>query len=222
MAYFNTSFVSREEGALNVDAPCINQVRVKTIIDSTALVLVAIIPTPRDLEIARMLGWYRIPVRTAPKVIAVDYIAFYQPASFEVRKWMIEYIAEVKGHELTTRAELIKDEPDHPRAHEEYYKIQIGPLIKLPRTIYAERWKRITFLYTTGEYLVSANKVNDLVVREQDRKVLWHSLRERLNAAYPSHTEGDKELDLDEDLLFQLLFQIKDGEEPYTTDMDMD
>ena len=47
-----------------------------------ALVLVAFIPTPRDLEIARVLGWYRIPLRSAPKVIAVDYLAFYQPASF--------------------------------------------------------------------------------------------------------------------------------------------
>ena len=40
------------------------------------LILVAIIPSVRDMEIARLLGWYRIPLRTAPKVIAVDYLAF--------------------------------------------------------------------------------------------------------------------------------------------------
>jgi hypothetical protein len=47
-----------------------------------SLVLVCLLPAPRDLEIARLLGWYRIPLRSAPKVIAVDYLAFYQPASF--------------------------------------------------------------------------------------------------------------------------------------------
>ncbi|MCX6066007.1 MAG: hypothetical protein NT121_09660 [Chloroflexi bacterium] len=44
----------------------------------TSLILVCLIPTPRDLEIARLLGWYRIPFRSAPKVVAVDYLAFYQ------------------------------------------------------------------------------------------------------------------------------------------------
>jgi hypothetical protein len=48
----------------------------------TSLVLVCLLPTPRDLEIARLLGRYRIPLRTAPKVVAVDYLAFYQPSTF--------------------------------------------------------------------------------------------------------------------------------------------
>ena len=108
---------------------------------------------PRDLEIARLLGWYRIPLRTAPKVVAVDYLAFYQTGAFGDEKWRIQYFAPVRGHELTTRAELLKTELDHPRAKEEYYKIQLGPLESLPKPILAETWRRITFLYTTGEYL---------------------------------------------------------------------
>ncbi len=55
-------------------------------IPASALVLVAIITTRRDLEIARVLGWYRIPLRRAPKVIAVDYLAFYQTAAFGSRR----------------------------------------------------------------------------------------------------------------------------------------
>ncbi len=47
-----------------------------------ALILVAIIPTPEDLQVARVLGWYRIPIRTAPRILNVDFLAFYQPASF--------------------------------------------------------------------------------------------------------------------------------------------
>ena len=85
----------------------------------------------------------------------------------------------VRGHELTTRAELLRDEPDHPRAREEYYKIEIGPLEKLEHPITAEKWRRLTFLYTTGEYLLEARTLNDLVVKSDERQVLWRSLRER-------------------------------------------
>jgi hypothetical protein len=81
-----------------------------------ALILVAVVPAPRDLEIARVLGWYRIPLRSAPKVIDVDYLAFYQTAAFgEARRWQIESFAEVRGHELTTRSELFHDQVNHPR-----------------------------------------------------------------------------------------------------------
>lgn len=145
----------------------------------TDLILVCLIPTPRDLEIARLLGWYRIPLRTAPKVVAVDYLAFYQPSTFGERGGRIEFIAEVRGHELTTRAELLKDEPDHPRAREEYYKIQIFPLEKLNEPINADKWKRLTFLYSTGEYLLNAKLLNELVVKSEEREILWRSLRER-------------------------------------------
>jgi hypothetical protein len=114
--------------------------------EASSLVLVAVITHPRDLEIARVLGWYRIPLKSAPKVVAVDYLAFYQTAGFsEEDRWRVQYFAEVRGHELTTRRELIRDEPDHPRAGEEYYKIQIGPLQALPGPIHAGRWRRITF-----------------------------------------------------------------------------
>ena len=146
---------------------------------STDLILVCLLPTPRDLEIARLLGWYRIPLRTAPKVVAVDYLAFYQPSAFAERGGQIEFVAKVRGHELTTRSELLRDEADHPRAKEEYFKIQIGSLEKLSQPILADKWKRLTFLYSTGEYLLNAKKLNDLVVEGEERQILWQSLRER-------------------------------------------
>jgi hypothetical protein len=145
----------------------------------TDLILVCLLPTPRDLELARLLGWYRIPLRTAPKVVTVDYLAFYQPSSFAERGGQVEFIAEVRGHELTTRGELLRDEADHPRAREEYYKLQLGALERLPRPIRADKWKRLTFLYSTGEYLLNAKTLNDLVVEGEERLLLWQSLRER-------------------------------------------
>lgn len=145
----------------------------------TDLILVTLLKTPRDLDFARLLGWYRIPLRTAPKVVAVDYLAFYQPSTFGERGGKVEYVAQVKGHELTTRGELLRDEKDHPRAKEEYYKIQIGGLEKLSQPIVTDKWKRLTFLYSTGEYLQNAKKLNDLVVEGEERNVLWKNLRER-------------------------------------------
>lgn len=169
-----------------------------------SLVLVCLLPKPRDLEIARLLGWYRIPLRTAPKLVAVDYLAFYQPASFGQGGSRIEFVAEVRGHELTSRAELLRDEPDHPHAHEEYYKIQIGSLEKLPNPIVAETWKRLTFLYTTGEYILQARTLNDLVVNSVERQTLWRTIRERSSSDL-ERDPGQEEIEMDEALLALLL-----------------
>jgi hypothetical protein len=46
------------------------------------LILVAVLRRPRDLDIARVLGWYRILVGTAPRMLRVDWLAFYQTAAF--------------------------------------------------------------------------------------------------------------------------------------------
>jgi hypothetical protein len=161
-------------------------------------------PTPRDLEIPRLLGWYRIPFKSSPKVVAVDYLALYFPGSFGDEGAQIQYVAEVKGHELTTRLELLRDEPDHPRAHEEYYKIQIGPLEKLLHPVRAEKWRRTTFLYTTGEYLLKATTINDLVVHSEERQLLWRSLRERAVSGQAYQAELPA-LDVDPQVLIELL-----------------
>jgi hypothetical protein len=178
-----------------------------------SLVLVCLLPAPRDLEIARLLGWYRIPLRTAPKVVAVDYLAFYQPSIFGERGGQIEFIAEVRGHELTTRGELLKDEASHPRAREEYYKIQISGLEKLQEPIKTDKWKRLTFLYSTGEYLLNAKTLNDLVVEGEERQILWKNLRERAENGQIYKT-GLPETDIPAEILMALL-GIKDLHETY-------
>lgn len=157
-----------------------------------ALMLVGVLPAQKDYEIARLLGWYRIPLRMAPKIVDVDYLAFYQTGVFGIdHRWLIETFAEVKGHELTTRRELLRDESDHPRANEEYYKIQIGALQQRQPPINAGKWKRITFLYTTGQLFNHAQTINDLIVRAEEREMLWKSLRERsINAGMYGQKTG--------------------------------
>jgi hypothetical protein len=152
-------------------------------IHPSSLILVAVMNHLRDLEIARVLGWYRIPLRSAPKVVAVDQIAFYQTGVFGSEKWQIRYTAPVLGHELTTRQELLRDEPDHPHAKHEYYKMQLGSLEQVEPAIPAMKWRRISFFYTTGEYFLRAKTIDELIVASNERPILWRALRERAAAS---------------------------------------
>lgn len=182
-----------------------------SIIPPTAIILVAVMNNIRDLEIARLLGWYRIPLRSAPKVIAVDYLAFYQTSAFAEEKWCIKSFARVLGNELTTRYALLKEEADHPAGREEYYKIQIGPVEQLARPIPAGKWRRITFFYTTGSYLQKAQTINDLIVHDDERRLLWQTLRERTTERQGYTLEPELPAgDLDINLLSKL-FEIRDA-----------
>ncbi|MBX7213363.1 MAG: hypothetical protein K1X39_05045 [Thermoflexales bacterium] len=125
-------------------------------------VLVCLINRARDLEIARWDHWYRVPTRSAPREPLPDVLAFFLTAEFGDEKWAISEYARVRGHELVRRVDLFPAEPAHPRAQETYLKYQLGPLERLPRPIPSLRWRRVTFLATTGERLMQALEVGDL------------------------------------------------------------
>ena len=126
-------------------------------------VLVAILKSRRDFQIARDEGWYRIPQRTAPlSTTEALVLAFYFPRVFEEEKWAIHWYAPIRGHELVRRRHLLPDEPDHPRAGDPYYKLQLGPLIRLEHPIRSLRWRRITFIETSWDRFVAAEEINDL------------------------------------------------------------
>ena len=108
-------------------------------LEADDLVLVAVLRDQRDLEIARVLGWYRIPLKTAPKMVRVDWIAFYLTGMFGDEKWSVRYLARVRGHELVTREDLLHDQGDHPSAQDPYFKILLGPLRTLSRPIPARK-----------------------------------------------------------------------------------
>ncbi|HZD10832.1 MAG TPA: hypothetical protein VE553_05760, partial [Candidatus Binatia bacterium] len=100
----------------------------------------------------------------APKGLYAEYIAFYFGQRFGDLKWAIHYYARREGHELTTRLLLFPDQPDHPRAHDFYFKVQLGPLQKLERPIVSLRWRRVTFVHTTWDRFQDATELNDLFV----------------------------------------------------------
>jgi hypothetical protein len=149
-------------------------------IHSDDLILVAILKSRRDLEIARVLGWYRIPLAFSPKTLRIDWLAFYQTAAFGDERWSVRWVAPVRGYELTTRGALLRPEASHPRADEPYLKVQLGPLQPLTTPIPSGRWHRFTFLYTTGDRLLAAQDLSQLTLPDaRERARLWRILRDR-------------------------------------------
>lgn len=144
-------------------------------------VLVGVMPDPRDLDIAREGHWYRVPQKSAPTGIHAEYIAFYFTSKYDVDlRWAIHFFARRTGHELVRRIDLFPDQPDHPRANDRYYRLQLGDLVRKSPPIVSLRWRRITFIQTTWDRFVAATEVNDLFSSDSifvDRA--YHALRHR-------------------------------------------
>lgn len=134
-------------------------------IDPNARVLVCTISRAKDLEIARWDHWYRIPVKHAPPDFMAEVLAFYLTAEFGDERWAIHEFAAVRGHELVRRVDLFPDEAGHPRADDLYFKMQLGPLERLARPVPSLRWRRITFIQTSGERLLNALEISELAER---------------------------------------------------------
>jgi UV DNA damage endonuclease len=145
--------------------------------EGEARVLVVVMNSPRDFALARDAGWYRIPLARAPRLVAADYLAFYQTRVFGEEAWAIHYYAPVRRYRVVTRVELLPDEPEHPRAYERYYKIEIGPLQRLAQPIPSRRLRRITFIPTTFSRLLSAREINDLWMGNPLQERLWAELK---------------------------------------------
>ncbi|MEM7333802.1 MAG: hypothetical protein AAF490_17070 [Chloroflexota bacterium] len=127
-------------------------------------VLVVLVPKPQDFQIIKQDSWYRIPQKSAPKGFISEFFAFYFGQAFGLKKWAIHYYAPRLGHELTYRCDLFPDEPNHPRANDLYYKVQLGPIVQLEQPILSVKWRRITFLHTTMDRFVDAREINDLFI----------------------------------------------------------
>jgi hypothetical protein len=144
-------------------------------IPSEAQVLVAVVTRPADLARARDEGWYRIPLRRAPRTLVAEYLSFYQTAAFGAERWAVRYLAAVRAVSLATRAMLLPAEPDHPRTAERYYRFALGPLCVLPAPLPSRRLRRISFIPTTYGQLLRAQDVAELW-RPPDAAGGWEQL----------------------------------------------
>jgi hypothetical protein len=143
------------------------------------VVLVALMNSPRDFEIVTREHWYRIPARSAPKFFSgAQYLAFYFTRAFGDKKWSISDYAPVRGHELARRRDLLPNEPDHPRADEPYYKLQLGSLDKREPPIVSKRGRRVLFVWTTWGKFSTAREFNDLFGKSPMEDKLWEALKQ--------------------------------------------
>ena len=162
-------------------------------------VLVAVINNLRDFECARDQGWYRIPLERAPSQVGADYLAFYQTKVFGHERWAVNYYAPVSRFRIVSRRALLPEESDHARADELYYKIEIGPLQRLPHPIPSHRLRRVTFIPTTLERLLHAEQINDLWCGSAAEVKLWQALKQNgINAErYYPLKEGEEAYEID-------------------------
>ncbi len=140
-------------------------------------VLVAVVPSLADWERVCREGWYRIPLRRAPARIGAAYLAFYHPKCFGELRWAIHYYAPVRRYGILSRRALLPEEPNHPRADELYYRLELGPLQRLPRPIPSLQLRRVTFIHTDLDTLLRADEIGDLWRREAPKERLWRGLQ---------------------------------------------
>lgn len=166
--------------------------------DQRRTVLVAVVNNAADLRRAASQGWYRIPQRRAPLRIGADYLAFYQTGAFEMEgeARTISYYAAVRRYQLLTRAELLPEEAQHARAEESYFRIEIGPLMRLAQPVPAKSFRRLTFMHTTLERLLHARDVTDLKLEGEPFQALWSALRANRLRPLPNRLAGDWPVDI--------------------------
>lgn len=145
-------------------------------------VLVALLPNPRDLQLARVRGWYRVRsgelverIRGGPQQFTD--LAFYQPDSFGPERRCVRYSAPVLSLSQVPRVALLPEEPNHPRAKQLYFCFHLGPVEPLPRPIPALRGRRILFIPTSWERIRKAEEINDLFHESPLEDRLYHALR---------------------------------------------
>ncbi|MBM3314996.1 DUF559 domain-containing protein [candidate division WOR-3 bacterium] len=141
--------------------------------------LVGVVTRRRDWELLLRERWYRVPARTAPEGLdKARFLAFYQTGTFGPEKWAVNYYSEVRHVRRVRRIDLLPGEPDHPRAQDEYYRVDVAGLKPLPGPIPSRRLRRIVFIPTSLERLLRAREVNDLFRTSPIEDILYDGLKD--------------------------------------------
>jgi len=143
-------------------------------------VLVAIMRDRLDFSILRDEGWYRVPVEQAHKLKGrwpPTWIAFYQTKVFGASAYSISYYGRVLEIRRVFRFQLFPDEPRDAQGEREYYQLFVETLSQLPEPIPSRRLRRLVFIPTTLEKLMSATEINDLYDDSPLEDELWQEFK---------------------------------------------
>lgn len=125
------------------------------------VVLVGVLKNRRDLNILLRKRWYRIPAIYVP-ARGFEYLAFYEPLAVGRLGKRIRYYARVLSRERIKRGDLLPDEPNHPRARNDYFKFRIGKPKKLPRPIRNIVPRRVSFGFAALDHLLESKNILQL------------------------------------------------------------
>lgn len=117
-------------------------------------------------------------MKHVPRRLGAEFVAFYQTHAFADERWSVNYYAPIRRIHLAQHQSLLPEGADHPRAQDWYYKIEIGPLQRLPHPIPSQRLRRITFIPTTLARLLSAAEINDLWLGSEEEERLWEAFKQ--------------------------------------------
>lgn len=144
-------------------------------------VLVAIIPTRLDFDIARTRLWYRIPVEEVNNRLRKrwppEWIAFYQTQVFGAEAHSVNYYGRVVEIRQVSRRDMFPQEPSDERSKRQYYQLFFDELRRLPEPIRSLRLRRLVFIPTTWAKFTIASEINDLFDESPLEEALWRELK---------------------------------------------
>lgn len=144
-------------------------------------VLVAILPKPLDLTIARTRLWYRIPVDQVDKRLRDRWppywVAFYQPKIFGAEAYSVNYFGRVVDIRDVARHDLFPDEPRDGRSERRYHQVFFDELRRREVPIRSPTWRRITFIPTTWQKFAAAGEINDLFDESPLEDLVWQEFK---------------------------------------------
>lgn len=106
-------------------------------------------------------GWYRIPARIRLRRRA-EYLALYATQRCGREGGRISWYAPIAKVTRRRRASLLPGEPDHLRAGEWYWKLELGERKKLSPPVQNRLRRRLAFAYTTLSRLLRAREIGQL------------------------------------------------------------
>jgi len=131
-------------------------------------VLVVIMNSREDWAIAWEQHWYRIHVDQVEKLkqrqhwLPPTWIAFYQTKVFGADAYAVRYYARIKDIRAVSRCELFPEEAFNTKSQNCYYQVKFEPVQALAQPIRSDRLRRLTFIATTWEQLMTAQELGDL------------------------------------------------------------
>ncbi len=158
----------------------------KNATENESSVLVGILKTKRDLDLALHEHWYRMPVRHAP-LRKFSYLAFYQPSSFGNEGKRITYYARALSLNLSRRTNLLPQESNNPRAQNLYWRVRLGKLQKLQTPIHNTAPRRVTFGFTTLKNLRHSKNMLALFKIPPTEMIMQNALRREGIRTIPQH-----------------------------------